>query len=81
MRRIGPLSLALVLCVLAGLAAPPPSHSVLTAVFCSTPVPSCYVDQDCNAYCQSSCPATPRGVCQIWSRLGDGFCMCDQPLP
>lgn len=77
MRRITPLSLALGLVILASLAAPPVSHSVIEPfVFCPAPVPECYADQDCDAYCQSSCPATPRGACQVYGRFGEGFCTC-----
>jgi hypothetical protein len=77
MRRIGPLFLAIALCVLASLAAPSSSYSAIEPfVMCSSPVPVCYADQDCNAYCQSSCPATPRGTCQVVSRTGEGFCGC-----
>lgn len=78
MKKLSLLSLALVLLTFASLATPAPSYAALTAVFCSSPVPECHFDQECDAYCQSSCPATPRGVCEIWSRLGDGFCMCDK---
>jgi hypothetical protein len=77
MRRIGPLCLALALCVLASLAAPAASYSALEPfVTCPGSSPVCYVDQDCNAFCQSACPATPRGACIPVGRFGEGFCGC-----
>jgi len=73
--RFALLSLALVLCTLAGMSSPAKAVAQ-PPLFCgSQNPPECNVDQDCNAYCQP-CGYT-AGICNLWMRgIPPGFCSC-----
>ena len=72
--RLTLLALALVLCALASVTAPA-SAKVDPFYFCGQNPPECFLNQDCNAYCQ---PCGYVGLCQFWSRdpTAPGFCSC-----
>jgi hypothetical protein len=71
--RIMFLALAIVLCTLAIMA--PPASAADQTRFCGYGPPSCYVNQDCVAYCQ---PCGYQPLCGFWSRdpTAPGFCAC-----
>ena len=79
MRRIGPLFLVLALCILASLATPSASFSVIPLQWCG--YQGCAVHQDCDAFCQANCGVYgyPKGYCYDERQVGWGYCLCDTP--